>query len=596
MLTLWCYARYVEAPSRRRYLAVAGVFALALMSKPIVVTTPFVLLLLDYWPLGRFMTGAGAGWRLLREKLPLVALSAATCVIVLLTHATQQVGTRFVLRPLPTRLVDAIAGYGAYVLGAFWPANLSPYYPIETSGPTATSIAVGVAMLLVTAAACIFWRRTPPYLLVGLLWFVGMLVPVIGLLQIADAAHADRYTYLSEIGLAIAVAWGVANLGLWQRAGQEGTAGSRLLVTAAFVPVVVLAVLGYRQTAFWRNDETLWTRAIDCDPDNLIARYLLGRYFVREGKTEQGIAELRRAIASYSLKEYMLSDAHALLARTLSEEGQTAEGLQHYQQAVDIDPTSDMARGRLARALDAAGRHAEAADQWREAIRLIPTGPARSLTEAIPDLVAAARKSLAAALLSAGRADEAIVECQTILQTRPGQADVLELLGEALLARGDVEAAIPRFEEVLVSEPVNVEVHMRLAAALSERGRAAEALAHLDAAIRLEAQPVAMQQAAWLRATSVEPAVRDGVLAVELAKRSIEYRPSDPRGFDALGAALAETGDFVAALDAASRARDLAQSAGESKLAAAIGARIESYRRGEAIREEGLRLEATGLR
>jgi tetratricopeptide (TPR) repeat protein len=585
MLVLWTYARYAEAPSSTRYLAVAGLFALGLLSKPIIVTTPAVLLLLDDWPLGRFAGGTAAVGRLVREKLPLFLMSAATCWIVLLTHASQQAHSLLVRRALPTRLVDGLGAYGNYLLTSIYPTRLAPYYPNTLEGPSSTLVALGLVALVLAAVACFRLRRSAPYIPIGCLWFLGMLVPVIGVVQIGNISYADRYTYLSQIGLAIAVAWGVANAKWWSHALPKTGGRRSVLMAAAWAPVVLLSIAAFRQASHWHDDESLWTHAISSDPNNLLPRFNLGRTYLGAGKFALAIRELREATAIRSIDVHMMSETQALLGRALTDQGKLDEGLLHYQLAVDIEPTSDIARGNLARALDSVGKHGQAIDEWREAIRLIPLGPARSTPEAIDGLTSAAHAALAASLLADGNAPEAIDECERVLRERPRRVEVITLLGNALVAAGRADEAIPRFEQALWIEPLNADVHMRLASVLCDRGRPADALTHLDQAIELEGNPAAMRQAAWLRATSAEPGVRDGAKAVALANRLIMLNDSDPHAFDTLGAALAETGDFAGAATAAAKAHDLALSAGDASLAESIRERIDLYRRQVRYRE-----------
>ncbi|HEX4144494.1 MAG TPA: tetratricopeptide repeat protein [Pirellulales bacterium] len=585
MLVLWTYARYVESPSAARYGAVAGLFALGLISKPIVVTTPLVLLLLDYWPLGRFAGGAAAARRLVREKLPLFFLSAVTCWIILLTHASRQVGAQIVPRPLPTRLVDALAGYGNYLLTSFYPARLAPYYLYSADGPSSLSVAIGLVALVLTAIACFRLRRTSPYIPVGCLWFLGMLVPVIGVLQNGNIAHADRYTYLSQIGLVIAIAWPVANARWWSHAPSDRAGRRWILAAVAWTPVLLLSIVAYRQASHWRDDESLWTHAIASDPTNLFPRFNRGRACLRAGRPTLAIRELREATAIRSIDVHLMSQTQSLLGRALTDQGKLDEGLLHYQLAIDLDPTSDIAHGNLARALDTVGKHSQAIVEWREAIRWIPLGPARSVPQAIASLTSAAHAALAASLLAGGNADEAISECELVLKDRPNQVEVVALLGNALVAAGRAAEAIPRFQQVLSIEPSNADVHVRLASALCDGGHVADALPHLDQAIRLEGNPTAIRQAAWLRATSPEAGVRDGVKAVELANRLVLSADSDPRSFDTLGAALAEAGDFEGAVTAAARAHDQALSAGDAPLAQSTRERLDLYGRHLPYRE-----------
>ena len=224
MLTLLAYSLYVQRPSLGRYLAVAACFALGLMSKSILVTIPFLLVLLDYWPLGRF-GGAGpagpatgwarwlgrlpVGWRLVVEKIPLLLVMAASCAIVLATEDSLQSGNSVERLPLATRLANAAVATAAYLGQSVWPVDLAIHYPHLGNGqPVATVAGASLLLLAITALAACRWRRQP-YLIVGWLWFLGMLVPASGLVQNFTLARADRYTYLSQIGLSIAVAWSV---------------------------------------------------------------------------------------------------------------------------------------------------------------------------------------------------------------------------------------------------------------------------------------------------------------------------------------------------------------------------------------------------
>jgi tetratricopeptide (TPR) repeat protein len=455
-------------------------------------------------------------------------------------------------------------------------------------------VAIGLAGLVLTAIAWFRLRRTWPYIPIGCLWFFGMLVPVIGLLQIGDTSHADRYTYLSQIGLTIAVAWGVANA--MSSFALPRTPGRRWLLTAvAWTPVLLLSIVAFRQAAYWRSDETLWSHATACDAQNLLPRFNLARAHLGAGKSSLAIRELNEAATIRSFDVLLMSETHSLLARTLIEQGDRDEGLRHYQLAVDIKPMSDIAHGGLARALESAGKHEQAIAEWRETMRLIPLGPARSSPETVEGLVTATHAALAASLLANGDASEAITECEQVLSKRPKQVDMIVLLADALAAAGRPDEAIERFEQVLSIEPRNADIHVRLAALLRDQGRAADALHHLDRAIELEGDALAIRQAAWLRATSSEAGVRDGAKAVELARRAVALSGTDPRAFDTLGAALAEAGDFEAAVEAAARAHELALAAGDAALAQAIGERIELYRRHEAY-EEGDRPQAKGDR
>ena len=270
MLTLGAYVLYVERPSLARYLAVAGLLMLGLMAKAILVTVPCVLLLLDYWPLGRFRDEAlpnpagswfgrlPVAWRLVVEKIPLLGISVLNCLIVLATHNSFRWAERIESVSLPARLGNALMAYSAYLGQSFCPINLSLHYPHPGNHLPWLWPACSLLLLLaISVVVAMTWRRMP-YLAVGWLWFLGMIVPVLGLVGTFLQARADNYTYLSQIGLSIAVAWGVLGL---VRSGQSiAVPGWRpaMLAAAAGSAVLVLTAVAWQQTRYWRTSETAW--------------------------------------------------------------------------------------------------------------------------------------------------------------------------------------------------------------------------------------------------------------------------------------------------------------------------------------------------
>ena len=294
MLTLGAYLRYVRHPfSWGRYLSVIAVFALGLMAKPMLVTLPFVLLLLDYWPLGRFSLRGGADIlvcqgdggdsgrqeylphrpalrRLIVEKIPLLALAAASCVVTSLAQHSAIIPIDFA--PVSSRIANALFSYVAYVGQFFYPSGLALFYPYPSAGIPLWKVVGAVAVLVGISAAAVLARRRLPYLFVGWFWYVGMLVPVIGLMQVGLQAMADRYTYLPQIGLCIAVTWGAANVAVrWPyRRWVYGVASLSL--------VAGLMAGAWRQTSYWNNSKTLWTRTLACTTGNVFAHNNLGGF------------------------------------------------------------------------------------------------------------------------------------------------------------------------------------------------------------------------------------------------------------------------------------------------------------------------------
>jgi tetratricopeptide (TPR) repeat protein len=591
MLTLGGYALYAERPSLARYLAVACCFALGMTAKPMLVTVPFVLLLLDYWPLDRFPRAAGArppaepgwglrrlsvGWRLVLEKIPLVALAAVDCGIVMSTHASLRNADQ-VDRLLPaTRLANALVSYAAYVGQSFYPVDLSPFYPHLGTQLAVARVAEAFFLLVTITAVAAYWWRRLPCLLVGWLWFLGMLVPVSGLAGTFLEGRADRYTYLSQIGLSIAVAWGVWSFYQSRKSRRAVRFLGWPLGVVSAVVVLLLAAVAWRQTSYWRDSEAVWTRAVSCTEQNSVAHSCLAGVYARQGRTEEAIAQAREALATYSIGRYLNARAHALLGHCLAKQGHLDEALTHYEQSVRMSPATTIFRERLAMELAIRGKFGQSVAEWREVLRLDPNR--------LP-----ARLGLANALLANGDASEAAAECREVLKSERDLAQAIVTLGVALAADGKAEEALPYLERAVEFEPQNAEAHFRLGLALYGRGHAQRAVAQLHEAVHLEPDSVPkLWQTAWILATSADPSVRDGARAVELAKRAIRISDGhDVHSFDALAAGLAEINEFPAAVEAAEKASMVALIGDDGGLAEAIEQRAGLYRQGLPYREPG---------
>src|SRR5215831_11152218 len=284
MLTLAAYTRYARAPSAIRYLLVALLFALGLMSKPMLVTVPFLLLLLDYWPLSRIETHRSEVRRrlptLLKEKIPFLALSTFSCIATL--FAQRQGPSAIDQLPFLWRLENAFVTYVTYVWQMLWPARLAVFYPHPNDRLPLLQVTGALALLVATSLVVISLRRTKPYLVTGWLWYLGMLVPVIGVVQVGEQAHADRYTYLPQIGLYIMIAWTVGDLLV------ESTRLRRVLVgVIAAMAVASLGARAFGQTAYWKNSETLWNHALAVTGENDVAHNNLGFLFLRRGELDK---------------------------------------------------------------------------------------------------------------------------------------------------------------------------------------------------------------------------------------------------------------------------------------------------------------------
>src|SRR5215475_4736333 len=340
MLTLAAYVRYTRVPSALRYLVAALLFALGLMSKPMLVTLPFVLLLLDYWPLGRIGSQKSAIRRrlptLITEKLPFFALSAFSCIATL--FAQRQGPSAIDQLPFLWRLENTFVTYVTYVWQMLWPARLSVFYPHQNDRLPLLEVTGALALLVAASLVVISLRRTKPYLVTGWFWYLGMLVPVIGVVQVGEQAHADRYTYLPQIGLYIMIAWTVGSLLL------ESTRRRRALVgVIAAIAVVSLAVRAVAQTSYWKNSETLWNHALAVNGENDVAHNNLGFLFLRRGELDKAISEFQTALdirSRNTQSHYGLGAAliESNLGNALARKQLWDAAIDHLQEAVRLRP------------------------------------------------------------------------------------------------------------------------------------------------------------------------------------------------------------------------------------------------------------------
>jgi hypothetical protein len=366
LLTLWAYAVYVAAPSVWRYLAVILAFVLGLMSKPMVVTLPFVLLLLDYWPLGRVPGGPGpapgatdsvepqpgaakwAYWQLLKEKIPLLLLTGLSCLITMAAQKGSGAVMPMAIRPLGPRIANALVAYVQYLVKLFWPYPMIFFYPLAPV-PWWEAAVAGLALLVLTIFL-LYSSRRHPYLAVGWLWYLGTLLPVIGLVQVGGQAMADRYTYVPFIGLFIIAAWGIS----------EATAGwrhrSMVLSSSAAALLVACLLASWGQAGYWRNSQTLFTRAIDINSNNYMAYHHLGMDLVNRGQLDQAMAMYQKTLAL--APKY--PSAYNNLAIAYARQGKFKEAIPLFKEAIRLTPDNVSFYRNLAVAYSQEGKKAEA--------------------------------------------------------------------------------------------------------------------------------------------------------------------------------------------------------------------------------------------
>jgi protein O-mannosyl-transferase len=364
MLTLLAYLHYTRAPSIGRYLTVGVVFTLGLMSKPMLITVPFILLLLDYWPLGRFQAHRSNTRRqvsqLVVEKIPLIALSAVSSIVTFLAQRgaigwTEQL-------PVPARISNALVAYVVYIRQMFWPAGLAVFYPHPESRLPIWEISLAALVLVGITTAAFVFRKKAPYFVTGWLWYLGMLVPVIGLVQVGWQGHADRYAYLPQIGLYVAVTWAVTDLVRSWRFQRIALGAAALIVIGA------LSWRSWLQTSYWRDSETLFTHALAVTTNNDVALNNLGIIFLDKGQLDDAISKLQAAI---DLRPEN-APAHDNLAKALLKKGLASEAMVHYRKFLEIEPGNVEARNTLGTALIQQGKVREAVDQWQDALAIQP--------------------------------------------------------------------------------------------------------------------------------------------------------------------------------------------------------------------------------
>ena len=430
MLALWLYARYVEAPALRRYLAVALVFALGLMAKPMLVTLPLVLLLLDYWPLGRLPWPVR--WPALRpllwEKAPLLALAGIDSVLTFL--AQRSFGSVVALGRLPVsaRVANSATAYVSYLAKAVWPVDLAVLYPAHGQ-PAGTSF-LAILLLLAITAGALWTARQRPYLLTGWLWYTGMLVPVIGLVQVGAQSMADRYSYFPYVGLSIAVVWGVAEL-VHNRPVLRHTAAA-----AAVLAVILMAAMTYRQTAYWMDSETLFEHTLAVTEANSIMHNNLGVVLSRDNRHEGALTHFQQALAI----DPAYSSAHANLGHEWLRGGQYEKAVAELNEALRLKPDIAVAHADLGILFAAAGHLEEGSAQLAEALRLSPAN-------------AETHNNYCYVLQHLRRMEEAMAQCRESLRLKPDLVDAHYNLGTAFAAQGRKAEALAEFSQVLAANP-----------------------------------------------------------------------------------------------------------------------------------------------
>jgi protein O-mannosyl-transferase len=422
LLTLWAYEHHVKARSWRSHLLLAIPFAAGLMSKPMLVTTPFVLLLLDYWPLGRWRATAENStckgalrttlFRLAREKSLLFVLAVTSSVITVLAQQKGGAVASLDIIPAGSRVLNALAAYFTYLQKMVWPSGLAILYPVSAAGAEGWKALLGLALVVGGSSIAVWQAPKRGHLVTGWFWYLGMLVPVVGLVQVGSQSMADRYTYLPLIGMFILIAWELDRL-----SSSWGERARWAVACACVAAVLALAVRTYAQVGKWSSEVTLYEHTLEVAPDNPSLLLNLGSALMSQGR----LGEAARHYEHVLRLRPEDARAHAALGTVLAQTGEQAAAVSHLDRALSLDPRLPQAYRSMGVLLLSQKRIPEATSMLREAVRLEAND-------------ADARNSLGAALLLQGRAREAIEQFSAALEIRPGFGQALENLKVARAA------------------------------------------------------------------------------------------------------------------------------------------------------------------
>jgi len=455
LLSLWHYDRYVRKPGWARYIVMSLFFGLALLSKPMVVTLPVLMLLLDFWPYSRF-AGVSAGNRddvprfrplkLLFEKIPLLVISAASSLVTYLAQMESGSVLTTLEVPVTARIFNAVNSLVLYLAKTLIPAKLGVLYPYPEGGAAGYALASSVLLVLLAIVAFRHVRQYP-YLLFGFLWFLASLLPVLGLIQVGFQAMADRYTYIPHIGLFIAIVWLASDLRVRFRVPVRATV---VIVLALFT---VLAGVSFRQVGFWKDSRTLWERTLSVTRDNAIAHGIFGKYLIVSGELD----EAREHFTSALSVNPVYDDALIAMGDLLTRKGDFTAAAEYLSRTIDLYPENPLPYFMMAIMEDKRGNFREGVSHYEAALRLRP-------------FWVEAHYNMALDLKSLGEVDHATQRLQYVLQLRPDHAGAHLNLGDILAGSGDTRAALRHYETAAALAPSSREATSRLRALRTRMG------------------------------------------------------------------------------------------------------------------------------
>jgi protein O-mannosyl-transferase len=471
------YVHFVRQPSPKRYALTLLLFALGLMAKPMLVTLPFVLLLLDFWPLQRCLaesrdrsseaaslslpasSGPGVS-ALVLEKVPFLILSAASSVVTYIAQSKGGAVSSFEVIPIQTRLANALVSYWHYVEKTFWPQGLSVFYPHPGNHLPLWEIAFAAMLLVGVSFLVLFQAARRPFLATGWFWFMGMLVPVLGILQVGGQSMADRYTYLPCIGLFIMIAWFLPSL-------PGRLFHHKILLFCGFTVIVVsLGYVTWVQTGYWKDTETLFDHAAAVTEKNYLAHFLMGDSLAAQNKPEMALIEYEKAIAI--VPEY--AEAHNKIGMLLAKQGCINEAMDHYQEALRANPKNALTHLNVASVLVDQGNLDEAMTHYLAALSTAPDS-------------GAVFNGLGVVMARMQRLDEALSYLFKAVEICPDCPEGHNNLGRVLTFEGNFEEAFKHLFRAVELRPTYAEAHNNLALAYLQIGDLEEALYHAAAAL-----------------------------------------------------------------------------------------------------------------
>ena len=467
LLAIWAYVKYVEKPDWRRYLLLTALFVLGLMSKPMLVTLPCLLLLLDYWPLNRFGADPGKFFsklgELALEKAPLLLLSLAAGLLAILAESRAGALPALEAFPLSVRFSNALVAYTSYLSKMFWPTDLAPFYPHPGASLEIWRIVLSFVFLVAVSAVVVHRVRSFPYLVVGWLWYLGTLFPVSGLIQVGGHAMADRYAYLPLIGVFILLVWGG-----WGWLGDSPVA-RKFEVGALPCLFLVMVMTTGTQVSHWQSSVTLFEHTIRSTKNNQLAHNNLGIALLERGRTQEAAAQFVEAL------EIKPGNSTALfnLGLTMKRLGEIEEAERYFSRALEENPNLVGAHNNLGIILEEQGRSEEAFQHFRQAVELDPRLPA-------------AHTNLGRALARQGKLEEAVGHFEISLRIDSHQPNVYSNLGAALDLQGRSQEAVDNYRRALELDSHSHFAHHNLGMLLLEESHLEEAANHFSRAIDIK--------------------------------------------------------------------------------------------------------------